>query len=209
MVSGPSKLIDPSEPIVLDTGIIINLAATGLADRILGAFSGPIIVVDIVLDDLERNSENDRPALEVLQGLISVGLVRLEKSSDLSEGYFESLIAGPSPDTLDDGEAGTIALALEKAMIAVLDERKALRICRENYPSLRTASTIDILSHSSVQRALGRDLLRLAVEKALSAHMRVFPEYIDWLVELLGVDVLVKFATVSTNTKASLLKRGS
>ena len=206
MVSEPSKLIDPSEPIVLDTGIVINLAATGFADRILGAFSGPVIVLDAVLDDLERNSESDRPALEALRALVAAGLVRLERTSDLREGYFESLVAGPSADTLDDGEAATIALALEKAMIAVVDERKALRICRENYPSLRIASTIDILSNSSVRRALGRDLLRVSVEKALGAHMRVFPEYIDWLVDLLGADVLVKFATVSASIKASLLK---
>jgi predicted nucleic acid-binding protein len=207
MVSGPSKLIDPLKPAVLDTSVVINLAATGVADRILAALPMPAIVLDSVKDDLERNYDSDRPALEVLTKLIATQAVQLEKSSDLNEGYFESLVAGSTPDTLDDGEAATIALALEKNATAILDERKALRICRDNYSALQTASTIDILSHSSVARVLGPDLLREAVNKSLEAHMRVFPEHINWLVELLGVEAVSRCESVPASIRASLIKR--
>jgi predicted nucleic acid-binding protein len=206
MVSGPSKLIDPLKPAVLDTSVVINLAATGVAGRILAALPMPAIVLDSVKDDLARNSDSDRPALEVLTKLIATQAVRLEKSSDLNEGYFESLVAGSSPDTLDDGEAATIALALEKNATAILDERKALRICRENYAALQTASTIDILSHPSVARVLGPDILRDAVKKSLEAHMRIFPEHIEWLVELLGVETVSKYESVPASIRASLTK---
>jgi predicted nucleic acid-binding protein len=208
MVSGLSKLIDPSKPIVLDTGVVINLASTGVADRIVAALPMPVIVLDTIEEELARNSESDRPALEVLSELISTQAVQLVRSADLNEGYFESLVAGAGPDTLDDGEAATVALALERNAIAILDERKALRICRENYPALQTASTMDILSHSSVAHALGQNHLRDAVAKSLDAHMRVFPEHIDWLVGLLGAELVSKCESVPASIRAKFARTG-
>ncbi|MEK7992677.1 MAG: hypothetical protein AAB403_02625 [Planctomycetota bacterium] len=204
MVSGLSKLIDPARPIVLDTSVVINLAATGVADRILAALPNLTVVLDAVQEDLRRNSESDRPALKVLEELIETKAVRLVEGTNLSQGYFESLVAGSGPDTLDDGEAATIAYALEQAATPILDERKALRICRENFAALQTASTIDILSHPSVGRSLGRDLLREAVDRALEAHMRVLPDHIDWLVDLLGAEAVSKYATIPARIRASL-----
>lgn len=206
MVIGLSKLIDPSHLIALDTSVVINLASTDIADRILRTLPNPAFVLDAVQDDLARNPGKDRRAFDVLAELIQTATVRLAMASNFSQGYFENLVDGSGPDTLDDGEAATIAYALEQNATAILDERKALRICRERYPALQTASTIDILCHPSIERSLGRDLLCNAVMKALDAHMRVLPDHINWLVDLLGAEKVVKYASIPASIRASLSK---
>jgi predicted nucleic acid-binding protein len=59
-------------------------------------------------------------------------------------------VVGPAQTTLDDGEAATIAHAVALNGVALIDERKANRICTERFPELRIASTVDILVHPSV-----------------------------------------------------------
>jgi predicted nucleic acid-binding protein len=205
MVIGLSKLIDPALPIVLDASVVINLASTGVAKRILDALPNGVVVVDTVEEDLSRNKK-DQASLIVLASLVQAQTAELAKASDFTQGYFESLVAGAGPDTLDDGEAATIAYALECNAIPILDERKALRICRERYVALPTASTIDILSHPAVERVLGRALLADAVAKALDAHMRVLPDHIEWLVDLLGPEKLSTYVSIPASIRAALLK---
>ena len=50
--------------------------------------------------------------------------------------------------TLDDGEAATLASALELGGTAVIDERKALRICSSRFAGLITASSLDLLTRT-------------------------------------------------------------
>jgi len=97
------------------------------------------------------------------------------------------LVAGSAADTLDDGEAATLACALERGGIAVIDERKALRLCGARFPGLATASSLDLLSHGAVVGALGTKALAEAVFRALrDARMQVFDRHLDWAVELIG-----------------------
>jgi predicted nucleic acid-binding protein len=206
MVSGLSKLIDPTQPLALDTGVVINLAATGMADRILQALPNPIAIVDTVLDDLARNSDGERRALSIAQDLIRSSILKVAKASDLTQGYFEDLVAGDGPDTLDDGEAATIAYAVEHNTFVILDERKALRICRERYPALQIATTADILCHPAVERTLGSEFLRQSVMNALDAHMRVLPDYVDWVVELVGAEHAAKCSTIPASVRAAISK---
>ena len=89
--------------------------------------------------------------------------------------------------TLDDGEAATIAYAVGRGAIAVIDERKATRIGAELFPALRIACTVDMLAHPQVQDDLGKEMLADAVFRALrDGRMRVFPHHIEWVVGLIG-----------------------
>ena len=103
--------------------------------------------------------------------------------------YFEELVVGPADTTLDDGEAATIAYALTHTSTALIDERKAMRICAQRFPNLRVASTVDVLNHPEVQRELGTDALADAVFNALvRGRMRVLPHQLEWVVALIGAD---------------------
>jgi hypothetical protein len=85
-------------------------------------------------------------------------------------------------------------VALENFHFAVdgehfFDEKKANRICAQRFPELRLASTVDIFMHPDVQSELGTEVLADTVFNALCrGRMRVFPQHVDWVIELIGVE---------------------
>src|SRR3546814_11421896 len=73
---------------------------------------------------------------------------------------FRTLVEGPAAQTLDDGEAATIAYAAENGAVPLLDERKTNRICAERFPVLHRGAPVDLLAHPAVIEALGRSAAR-------------------------------------------------
>jgi len=181
-----NRLTDPT-PFVGDTSAVINLNATGCACDILRALPNRFLVVDVVSSELDRGRRSGRPDADILEGLVSERLVEIVKLDEIAEAHFERLVVGPAAETLDDGEAATIAYAARAGMIAVIDERKATRLCAGLFPQLRISCTVDILSHADVHRTLGGSLIADAVFRALkNGRMRVLPQHVKWVVELIG-----------------------
>ena len=184
---GLSCLIDPRAPIVVDASTVINLNATGFAADILRAIPNPVIVTDVVQDELREDSRSGRHDGDMVAALISAGLVSVAKLDDLKGSHFEELVIGRGDKTLDDGEAATIAFGLERGAVVIVDERKATRLCGERFPELVVGSSLDILAHDAVSAALGKKVLSDAVFNALhSARMRVPPSALAWVIELVG-----------------------
>jgi predicted nucleic acid-binding protein len=182
----PSCLVDPNIPLVADASVAINLNATGYIADILRALPNPVIVTDVVLEEL-NNGHRPRKDLEILKGFVKKGLIEVVQLSEASENLFVQLVGGTAAQTIDDGEASTLAYASEVSGIPLIDERKAIRICRERFPILTSACTVDILSHSCVQNAFAQEDLSDAVFNALiQARMRVLPHHVDWVIELIG-----------------------
>lgn len=183
----PTSLTDPNKLFVVDTSITINIIASKFPIEIFKALPNRIAISSVVLDELEAGQRRGYTDVEVLEQLIKKGFVDVLPLGDIGETYFEELVVGPAIETLDDGEAATIASALEHSGVALIDERKANRICREKYPALLTACTVDIFSHPRVYSALGRKVLSLSVFNALrNARMQVMQHHIDWVVKLVG-----------------------
>ncbi len=89
--------------------------------------------------------------------------------------------------TLDDGEAATIAYAVEHGGIPIIDERKATRIYAEQFQGQALACTVDLFMHEAVTRAIEREKLAQGVINALQlARMRVLPHHVEWVVDLIG-----------------------
>ena len=184
---GLSCLDDSSVKLVLDTSTAINLNATGCSALVLGALPFEIILTDVVLGELQQDARNGRRDGELIEELVTAGLCRIANIDEADELLFGELVIGPGTDTLDDGEASTIAHSVNQNAVAVLDERKARRICVDRYPSLRIASTVDLLCHGSVANALGKSSLAEAVFASLQkARMRVLPTHWDWVINLIG-----------------------
>jgi len=181
-----NRLTDPAG-LVGDTSAVINLNATGCAREILRALPNRFLVVDVVSKELDRGRHRGRSDADILEKLIAEKLVEIVSLDEDAEEHFERLVVGPAAETLDDGEAATIAYAAGKGMTAVIDERKATRLCAVLFPKLRISSTVDILSHADVRRTLGGSLLADAVFYALkNGRMRVLPPHVKWVVELIG-----------------------
>src|SRR5260370_3804417 len=89
--------------------------------------------------------------------------------------------------TVDDGEAATVAYAVANRGIALIDEKKANRICAQRFPELRLACTVDIFMHPDVQSELGREVLADTVFNALChGRMGVVPQHVDLVIGLIG-----------------------
>lgn len=184
-----TALTDPSAELVADASAIINLIATGCARDIFSALPNHVFVVDVVPGELEAGRQRGRETCDRLKELVASGVIDIVELNDDATRHFEELVVGPAATTLDDGEAATIAYALAHAGTALIDERKATRICGERFPELRLACTVDVLNHPEVQRQLGAQALADAVFNALDgARMRVLPQHLEWIVELIGVE---------------------
>jgi predicted nucleic acid-binding protein len=180
---------DPESSIILDASVAINLIATSIAGQLIDAVPNRVIVTDVVLDELKSGHRRGRSDGNSLLKLIEAGRVEVGGLGDTAEQIFESLVIGDAAETLDDGEAATIAYAVEHNAIALIDERKAIRISGRRYPDLRVSSSVDLFAHPAVSTSIDRETLSQAVFGALQvARMNVLPHRLEWIVELIGLE---------------------
>jgi predicted nucleic acid-binding protein len=186
-MSSSSFPISPDIGLVIDASVVINLNATGRASEILAAFPNPFSVTEIAFGELARGERSGHRDSHELRKLLDTGLVGLARLGIAADAIFSSLIEGPAVSTLDDGEAATIASAIEAGGLAVIDERKARNICAANYPDLTVIATADLLIDQAVHDALGPGGQIDAIVAALrGARMRVPPSRIERIVSLIG-----------------------
>lgn len=182
-----SCLSESNAVIALDASTAINLNATACAATVLSCFKDRIVLPDIVLGELEDGEAKGRQDAQLTKALISAGLIKTVSLWEAGWRCFEGLVVGEAAMTLDDGEAATIAYAVETGAVAVIDERKANRICAERFQGVQLAATVDLLAHAEVQNAIGQDALAEAMFAALiGARMRVLPRHVTWVVDLIG-----------------------
>jgi predicted nucleic acid-binding protein len=175
--------------VVGDASVIISLNATGCAADILRALPNRLAVVDVVPAELETGRPRGRQDADRLYELVRAGLVDIVSLGNEAEQHFEGLVVGSAAETLDDGEAATIAYALARGALALVDERKANRICAGRFPDLRVGCTTDVLSHPKVCEKLGQTALAGAVFNALYlGRMRMLPHHAEWSIELIGIE---------------------
>lgn len=185
----PQTSLNSHQVITADASTIINLNASGCAKRIVQALESKFVMVDAVQSELEDGRKSGRKDADLLSELVADGVFELVMLDDVATQHFESLVVGPAVETLDDGEAATIAYALSNGVSAAIDERKAISICTQRFPHLTLCSTVDILARPEVERALGREELTNAVFQSLfHGRMRVLPHRIEWIVNLIGPD---------------------
>lgn len=198
-------LDDTSICAVADASIIINLNSSGSAKTILAALPRRLQVTSIVEQELSDGVAVGRETSSVLRGWISTGLIEVMPLGEHGMNHFSALVAGHTIDTLDDGESATIAYALESNGIALIDERKANRICQEIFPKLIVGSSLDVFRHANVQKVLGKKDLSDTVFRALSeGHMRVLPHHLNWTAECIGNDRAKKCLSLPASFRSEL-----
>ena len=186
---GPSRLVDGGA-LVLDASSGLNLLGTARAADILRVLPYEILVVDKAAAEIGRDPITGAPGAAALDRLAAQRLIRIVSLSDPAYDTYLGLVAAPSPEGLDDGEAATLAHAMDIGAVPVLDERKATRIAA----GLRVASpvcSLDILSHPAPAGALGAASLANAVYSALHhAKMRVPENFRHWVLGMIDTERL-------------------
>ena len=138
--------------LLLDASCLLNLYATGRMIEIAAALPWQLAVVDYVLEHealyvraIGAYEEQGETVPVDLSPLVDDGLllvVRLENPSE--EASFVEMAA-----TLDDGEAITGAIALNRGYSVAIDDRKARRVLGEKAPEVRLVSTLELVQHWS------------------------------------------------------------
>ena len=184
---------EPDVPVVTDASVIINLDATRAAAAIIDAFPNRFLVTDTVRRELLTGGSRGHGSWEGLEALIRDGAIELVELEQGDGPVYRSLVEGGFKETLDDGEAATIACAVGRDAVALIDERKARRICADRFPTLRLASTVDVLCHGLVKRLLGETGQVDAIFFALrDARMQVPHGRVREVVERIGHDRAAK-----------------
>jgi predicted nucleic acid-binding protein len=154
---------------------------------IIRAIPNDFVIVSHVIEELNGGTSNGRKDNEFLTCLVDRGLINVGSLGKYGTSVFEQLVSGIAARTLDDGEAATIALAVETGGIALIDERKATNLCAESFPNLSLACTVDLFVHSEVQSALGQPGVVEAVFNALrKARMSVREHHLEWIASIIG-----------------------
>ena len=172
--------------LIADASVMIGLNASGYAGRIIELSERRVIVPDNARSELAigaRFGHDDGAQLEVL---IASGLVHRMALEGEALTTYEALIDGSFGETLDDGEAATIAIAVQYGGVAVLDERKARRMCQRHFPHVIQGCTAQwLLGTIALGQAAHAEAMLAALRKG---RMRVPPEFLNRVVALIGAD---------------------
>lgn len=179
----------PEPPLVADASVWINLLASGRAVDVLRALPKPAIIPSIALGELERGRDKGRSAHSGIASLIAAGCVTVSNLPEEAEDVYLSLVAGRPSQTLDDGEAATLALAFHLGATALIDERKAICIAATRFPVLTVATTTDLLLSAPVRAVLDAgQLADVLFASLMEARMRVPNHLLDEVCACLGSD---------------------
>ncbi|WP_420469968.1 hypothetical protein [Brevundimonas sp. FT23042] len=187
---------------IADASVWINLIATDRAHVILRATPMPLRITDVALAELERGRSKGRRAADEMAALLHLGLAEVVALGGDDEDLFVSLVSGGAAETLDDGEAATLACAHRLGVCAVIDERKATLIAAQRFQALEVLSTVDLLLSPEVRRACGAELGDVLFGALTGARMRVPDHHIEEVVSVLGAE-----RVVSCNSLPARLRR--
>ena len=172
-------------PLVLDTSVLINLHASRAGEQILAALPYRFFVPEIVAAELEHETSRQNGEHSFLDRLLRAGDVEVGAFIGPEIDLFTTLTA-ISP-TLDDGEAATIAVAVTRSLVPLIDERRGRARAAALMPNHGVLWSLDLFLHPLVSRALGADGARSALFFALrDARMRVPFDRCEDVVALIG-----------------------
>lgn len=190
----------PDADLVADASVLINFLGTGVAEALITTLGRPLVMVEEAMAEIVRHPFPDADLAATLKILRKRDLLRIAPLNGQGRTIFYELIADDLTGGLDDGEAATIALAIEhgSGAVVVLDERKASRIHTERWPGRPCASTVLLLAQPALREALGADGFAEACCCALRyARMQVPREAIGWMVDAIGKERAQDFKVLS------------
>ena len=204
-MSHPRPWLDGDEPFVGDASVWINLAATGQMESILRSMSRRFLITRTALDELETGREKGRYTAEAVASVLSSDLVGLVELDPAHGETFISLVAGTTSETLDDGEAATLAYAYGVNAIALVDERKATSIAKKLFPNLSVVSTSELLLAPRLMSSFTSEQLADLFFGALSvARMRVPDHLLSQVCAILGCERLPLCPSIPARFRAAI-----
>jgi predicted nucleic acid-binding protein len=141
-------MADTASPLLLDARCVINLFASQRAAEILAALGQPVAVAAHVAyeealyfysgppENVRQSKEQIRFDPLIQQGLVTVASLAGEREQEA----FVRLAAA-----LDDGEAMTAAIAIERGWSIATDDGRAINYLAAHYPAVEVVTTPALL----------------------------------------------------------------
>lgn len=193
--------------LVADASVWINLAASGRLEDVLSALSVPVGVPLIALQELKRGQVRGYDAFAQVDRLVQSGLVTALNLESEDEALFLELVSGETAETLDDGEAATLALSVRLKAVAAIDERKATTLANNRFKDLVVRSTTELMFDALPHDDQGGGPLADALFGALKgARMRVPQQLQSRVAEVLGPDRIKDCASLPASLRTPLME---
>lgn len=168
-------------PLVFDASALINIAATGYHYEILEALGTMNILEEVVRNEISSESRFSERT-KIFDRLIGSPVLSVVSMDNHEASRFINFVMAPEPDSLDDGEAATLAVASNINGIAVIDEKKGCRIAASTTPKINTITTPHLFKWISDQENFPTIPVDEILYNALSfARMRVPIELEEWV----------------------------
>lgn len=152
--------------VIFDACSLINFYASGFFEPILRSFKTQTCLVEQVnKESLYIRKPTDHPQKYDYEPILldpytrneQLKLVKLE--TELEKKLFIKLA-----ERLDDGEAATFALAIEREMVVVTDDKKAIQVLKEVAPNIEILTTPDIIKAWGESTKMKKEDIKLALE---------------------------------------------
>ena len=135
---------DFAGPVVLDASAIINLLGCGAAERVLRSLGYACIVEERVLAEIVYHPVPGADHAHEVEALLAAGLLSMHRMSDSEYNVYLGLTSVGGVGGLGVGESAAIAVASQRQLAVVLDDRKARRLCSTRMPGLAVVSTLKL-----------------------------------------------------------------
>lgn len=184
-----SASVEPIDAVVLDASVAINLLGTGVSRDILSVVPWRVVVERRARNEIRRHPIDgcDHPA-ELHAWEVNGWAKMVSLRTDMRQ-TFNELTSGSLIKTLDDGEAATIAYAVEDSerTVPVIDEKKATKIFQQRWPNRRLLETADIFRALVEAALVSKRFASDAVYSALThTRMHVSHRMRPWVLDLIG-----------------------
>ena len=165
----------PAGQLVLDASVLLNVLGCGAIEDVLGALSGPCLVEDKVLGEIQRHPVPSLCHLTALQALIKSGYLARVTMTDAEYALYLSMVQAPLGVRLDAGESATLAIANSRGHAVVMDENKGRRYLAERFPNMEAASSLTLFISATFRFGRDRVFLRNAVLSARNTARMAVP----------------------------------
>ncbi len=159
----------PEVAAIIDACSLINFYASAFFESILRDLLFQFYIVEQVKneslyirkpDDSDRGFDYEPTMLDRYLNSDLLKVVKLE--TDDEKVLFLNLA-----DQLDDGEAATLAIAINRNMTVITDDKKAIRILRRDFPTIDYSTTLDIVKEWSERILIGNIDLKKVLNNIL------------------------------------------
>lgn len=153
--------------IILDACCVMNLYASKQMESIVSAIAETVAVSLYVMQvealfvysESKKSNPADRESIR-LEPLIENGLITIANLETAAE---KNAFVNFTSQRLDDGEAATMAIAVNRNWAVATDDRAAIRVLSDQQHSLEVVSTPELIKHWQETRSIKQERLRRAI----------------------------------------------